>query len=316
MKKMWMALCSVMLVASITACGNNKEEAEAPAADTTATAPAETTPAETTPAETTTETPAEEAAEPAETTGEASSMSAEELLNKAQEASKELKSYNMVADIEQNMSMGGQEQASKTKLSTDIFLDPISAHQIITTDAGATGEIEQYITQDDIYTKMGDQWTKLPEENKAQVMSSLEGTADLDTSFEQFKSVAKDMKVTEEGNNYVLTADLSGEDLKKMAGEMLSQQSGGTDVAAMLEQMNIEKMHMVYAIDKETSYPTETNVDMTMTMDGAALAEAGAEAPEGEDMNISVNMVMKSTISKHNEIKEITVPKEVTDSAQ
>lgn len=300
MKKLWTAAFSAMLVVSITACGNNEETAttETPAAtDTTA------------PAETTTETPATEAAEtPAaeEPAAEASSMSAEELLNKAQEATKELKSYNMVANIDQSMTLNGEENTSKTAMNTDIVLDPISGYQEIKADAaGNSTDIKQYITADAIYMEVEGQWRKLPEEQRSQMMSTLESGSNLEASFDQFKSVADDMKVTEKGDDYVLTASLSGDKIKSMASEML----GGSDEqsAAALDQMNIEEMNLTYALNKETFYPTQSLIDMTMS----------AESGEGDQaMNMSMHMIMDSTISKHNEIKDITVPQEVVDSAQ
>lgn len=303
MKKLWTAVFSAMLVVSITACGNNEEAAttETPAATDT-TAPAET--ATETPAAETAETPAAE--EPA-AEAEASSMSAEELLNKAQEATKELKSYNMVANIDQSMTLNGEENTSKTNMNTDIVLDPeISGYQEIKTEAaGASTDIKQYITADAVYMEVEGQWRKLPEEQRSQMMATLESGSNLEASFDQFKSVASDMKVTEEGDDYVLTASLSGDKIKSMASDML----GGSDEqsAAALDQMNIEEMNLTYALNKETFYPTKSLIDMTMS----------AESGEGDQaMSMSMHMVMDSTISKHNEIEAITVPQDVVDSAQ
>jgi len=302
MKKLWTAVFSAMLVVSITACGNNEEAAttETPAATDT-TAPAET--ATETPAAETAETPAAE-----EPTGEASSMSAEELLNKAQEATKELKSYNMVANIDQDMMLNGEENTSKTMLNTDIILDPVSAYQEITMEvSGEKNEVKQYMTADAIYVGTNDQWMKLPEEQRSQAMASIENAANLESSFDQFKSIAKEMTVTEEGDDYVLSATLSGDEVKSMAQEVMGQSGTDENTAAILEQMNIEEMKMTYAINKETSYPTKSIVDMTMSMQGG----------EGDQaMDMSMHMIMDSTISKHNEIKEITVPQDVIDGAQ
>ena len=297
MKKLWTALFSAMLVVSMTACGNNKET-------TTTETPAATD----TPAATTTETPAAETPATEEPAAEAapSSMSAEELLTKAQAATNELKSYNMVANIDQSMTLNGEENQSKTTMNTDIVMDPVSGYQEIKADAAGTStDIKQYITADAIYMEVEGQWRKLPEEQRAQMMSTLESGANLDSSFDQFKSVAEDMKVTEEGDDYVLTASLSGDKIKSMAADVL----GGTDEqsAAAMDQMNIEEMKLTYALNKDTFYPTRSLVDMTMS----------AESGEGDQaMNMSMHMIMDSTISKHNEIDAITVPKEVVDSAK
>lgn len=305
MKKWWTMLFSAMLVVSITACGKNNEAAEKPTDTTATTGAAAETPAAETPAAA---TPAAE--EPA-ASGEASSMSAEDLLNKAQEASKELKSFNMKADVEQNLNLNGQEQASTTKMDTDMVLDPLSAHQTISSDAGGKAmDIEQYITPDAVYMGLDGKWSKLPEAQRAQIMSSIEASAKLEDSFGQFKSMAKEMKVTEEGDDYVLTANLSGDDIKSMAKEVLGQNDPQGQMSAMMDQMNIEKMNVVYKINKKTYYPTDSTIDMTMSMKN----ESSEESAEAIDMKM--DMVMKSSISKHNEIKTIEVPKEVTDGAK
>ncbi|QDH23546.1 DUF6612 family protein [Saccharibacillus brassicae] len=293
MRKWGTAALSVMMMAALAACSTNEEAANtaAPVAETTAPA--------------TTETPAAETAAPAET---AAVPTAEELLNKAQAASKELKSYNMVADMDQTMTLNGEETASKTKLNTDMVVEPMSAYQEISTQTGdTTNEVKQYITKDAIYMGMNDEWTKLPEENREQIMAGLENTANLDSSFEQFKSVAQDMKVTEEGDDYVLTADLSGDKIKSMASEMMGANTD-EQTAAALDQMDIEEMKLTYAVNKETSYPTKSIVDMTMSMTGAA--------GEGQEMDMQMHMIMNSTISKHNEIEAIEVPKEVIDGVK
>ncbi|CAM3643699.1 MULTISPECIES: DUF6612 family protein [Saccharibacillus] len=293
MRKWGTAALSVMMMAALAACSTNEEAANtaAPVAETTAPA--------------TTETPAAETAAPAET---AAVPTAEELLNKAQAASKELKSYNMVADMDQTMTLNGEETASKTKLNTDMVVEPMSAYQEISTQTGdTTNEVKQYITKDAIYMGMNDEWTKLPEENREQIMAGLENTANLDSSFEQFKSVAQDMKVTEEGDDYVLTADLSGDKIKSMASEMMGANTD-EQTAAALDQMDIEEMKLTYAVNKETSYPTKSIVDMTMSMTGAA--------GEGQEMDMQMHMIMNSTISKHNEIEAIEVPQEVIDGVK
>ncbi|GGO03679.1 DUF6612 family protein [Saccharibacillus kuerlensis] len=305
MKKWWTVVCSAMLAVSITACGNKEEAAQTPAPAAETTAPTETPAAETT-------TPAEAAEEPAvETSANDEVPTAEELLNRTQEANQELKNYNMVADIEQHISANGEEQTMTITMDTDMVLDPVTAYQKIHTEvSGSSNDIEQYITPDAIYVGANDQWTKLPEEQRSEVMASLESTANLESSFEQFQSIAKDMEVTEEGDNYVLSAALSGDQVKSMAEEMMGQ-SGDEQMAAILQQMNIEEMNMTYTINKETSYPVETNVDMTMSMNAGEAAGEGAE-----DMDVSMHMIMNSTISKHNKIANIEVPQTVVDSVQ
>ncbi|WP_246021115.1 DUF6612 family protein [Paenibacillus lentus] len=107
----------------------------------------------------------------------------------------------------------------------------------------------------------------------------------------------------EDGDEYILSADLSGEGLKELAKNLMSQSVGGAEeMAAMMEMMNIKNLKISNAINKETYLPSKAEVHMEMDM-------------EVEGQSIAMTMVMKSIISKQNEMQEIKVPQEVIDKA-
>lgn len=235
---------------------------------------------------------------------------AEELLTRITEASKGIKSYSMDSKVEQNLTvtMEGQEQKQDVNMDmkTDLVLNPVAAYQEIKTSMPGqegTQEIKQYITEDGVYTQMGDAWMSLPEEATAPLLEQMKNQSNAGSQFEQLSSIANDLAVEEEGDVYWLKANLSGDKVKELATTMLSQ-SGATDpqMAAMMQQMNIKSMDISYSVDKETYYPKDLvySMDMDMNMEGQAL---------------SILMKMDSSFSDYNKTESIKVPQDVIDNA-
>ncbi|WP_055109312.1 DUF6612 family protein [Paenibacillus ihumii] len=287
MKKLTALLLGAILLVGITACGKEKEAGNANVpTNTNASANAAS-----------------------KDSSKDALPTVDELITKSSEASKELKSFKMEADIDQKMTIkqGDQEmnQDIKIAMTLDYQKDPIAIYQVMSMDMGAEGktDIEQYITNDGIYSLVEGTWVKLPEEMKADLVAQMESAANLESQLEQFKSIANESKVTEEGDEYVLSAELSGDGLKELAKNLMSQTgSGNEDAAAMLEMMTIKNIKLSNAMNKETYLPTRSDVEMEMDMDV-------------EGQSVSMTMIMKSTISKQNEVEEIKIPQEVIDSA-
>ncbi|WP_422660057.1 DUF6612 family protein [Paenibacillus sp. EC2-1] len=293
MKKWTVALLSVILVMGITAC--SKDEG---ADGGTATPP-------------TTEQPGSNNETPGESPKEDALPTVDELIQKSAEASQNMKSFAMDADIKQMITMSDgknkQEQNVDMSMKMETTLNPMEMVQEIIMDVPGEGKqnIKQYITQNGVYSSVDGQWFQLPEESVKEIMSSMEMTTEgPEKQLEQFKSIAKDTKVSEEGDAYILTADVSGDSLKELAKSYMNQAGGSNDqTAAMMEQMDIKSMKIIYGVKKDTYLPTKSDVDMVMSMDQ-------------EGQSISLDMKMKSTYSKHNEIKKIEVPQEALDGAK
>ncbi|MEQ7052778.1 DUF6612 family protein [Paenibacillus alvei] len=282
--KKWVALLlGAILVVSMTACGDKKDAAGANSSST---------------AQTTTETEKKDAQVP----------SVDELIQKSIDASKSLKGFSSEGQVKQDItiSQGDQKQEQNTdiKVKSDITKNPFNLHQEMTMSVGGQEQkIVQYITKDGIYSQMNEQWTKAADV-KAEVLEGAEKGVSPERFLEQFKTIAKDTKVSEEGTNYILTADLSGDGFKELA-KALSQSGSGSNpqMEAMLEDMKINSIKMKFGVNKESYQPTISDIDMSM------------EAEE-QGQKVELKMVMTSTFSKHNEIGEIKVPQEVLDSAK
>ncbi|WP_019119509.1 DUF6612 family protein [Brevibacillus massiliensis] len=238
-------------------------------------------------------------------------ITVDELLAKSAEASQKLNSFAMEANINQNITMaqGDQKQEQKIDIAmkADMNKEPFGMYQEMKMSMPGQGEqdIKQYITKVAIYTQVEGKWVKLPDEMNGSMIQALEESAKPEKQLEQFKSIAKDMKVSEDGDKYVMTGDLSGDGLKDLAKSLMSQAGSGEDqqALAMIEKMNIKNIKVTYAVNKDSFLPVQSDIDMVMEME-----EGGQK--------ISMDIAMKSSFSKYNEVGEIKVPQEVVDSAQ
>lgn len=283
MKKFTLVLLGLILAMSMTACGKEK----ANGGDSKA-------------ANAKTETKA----------AESTSMTVDELIKKTTEASNGMKSYSMDMNMNENISVkqGDQQQDQKIemKMKIDAMKDPMQMYSETNMSApgSASQNIKMYITKEGIFANQTGTWTKLPDSQKDQLLASMDQSSNPGNQLEKLKSIAKDAKVAEEGNEYLLTADLSGDGVKDFAKSLMNQSGNSNPQAAqMLDQMNIKNLKISYNVNKDNFFLTKANVEMTMEM-------------EAEGQKVTMEMKMDTTVSKHNEIKEIKVPEDVLKSAK
>ncbi|WCF09291.1 hypothetical protein NDS46_05160 [Paenibacillus thiaminolyticus] len=285
MKKWTLALLGAILALGITACGDKGASGEA--------------------------TEATNAEKPAETqTESAPAVTADELLTKMVEASQKLKSFAIDGVISQNITatLGDekQEQNFYISIKTEFNKEPLGMYQEMKMSMPGQGiqEIKQYIAKDAIYTGVDGEWVKLPDEVIGDMVAQAEASAKIENEMELFKPFAKDMKVAEEEDKYVMSAELSGDGFKKLANALMSLLGSDDDAQsqAMMEQMDIKTVKVMYAVNKESFLPLLSDVNMTMET-------------EHYGETFSVYMVIKSFYS-YDEVGEIKVPQEVLDSTQ
>lgn len=299
MKKLSMVLMIAMLAGLLAACGGGKDAPN----DTAGAGGSNVTNNGGTNAGGS-EEPAKE--EPAKNNGDV--PAAEDLLKNIAAAMNDLKSYAMDMETAQKMSMeiDGEKQDQNVNMlvKSEIVTDPLTAYQEMTIDMmGQKQEVTQYITQEGIYMKSADQWMQMPSSMSEEIMAKVNEQANPEKQLEYFNSIMNETTVTEDGDNYVLTADVSGDGVKEVSKDILGS-VGGADASMddTLDNMNIDKMTIVYTVRKSDYLPVTMDVAMVMEM-------------KQETMSMNMDTTMKSSYSKYNEIKEITVPEEALNAA-
>lgn len=232
----------------------------------------------------------------------------DELLDKTGEATKALKSFTTEANIDQKINLDAGEQSQdqqvKTSLKMDIIKEPMMIYQEMEMDmSGQKQNVKQYITSDKIYSQVGDQWVSIPEDQTKALIEQLKASMNPEKELDQFKKVKEDVKVTEEGDSYVLNADVSGDNVKELAKSVMEQNGTDAQMQAMLDQMNITSMKMKYLINKETSLLEKVDVAMVMEM-------------EQNGQKMTMDMKMDTSFSNHDKVAEIIIPQEALDSAK
>lgn len=237
--------------------------------------------------------------------------SVEDVLAKVMEANKDIKSLSQEAKIQMQMSItqGEQIQEEKMDMTTkmDLINDPLTAYQEIQMSVPEQGEqtIKQYITKDGIFSNINGEWIAIPEEMNAEFKQTIKEAGNMDTQVEQFDTLSEYLKLKEESEQYVLTADIPGDKMKEIAQSVLQKASTGNEQTIQaMEQMDIKSIKLAYQIDKKTHLFKGVTVNMVMNM-------------EAEGQKVEMKMDMDSTFSNINNVKEIIVPKEaLTSSAQ
>ena len=279
-------MIGALLAVSLAACGNETDKSATPSAGN----------------ETATESnkPAEQ---------KAAVPTLDELLAKTSEASKALKSFTTEANIDQKIKVvageQSQDQEVKTSLKMDIIKDPMTIYQEVELDMPGQGKqnVKQYITSDNIYSQVGDQWVTIPEDQTKELIEQMKASMNPEQELDQFKKVEENIKITEEGDSYVMSADVSGDNVKDLAKSLMEQNGSDAQLQAMLEQMTIKSMKMKYMINKETSLLESVDVDMVMEL-------------EQEGQKMTMDMKMDTKFSNHDKVEEIKVPQEALDSAK
>lgn len=287
MKKWTTVFIGALLAVSLAACGNDTDNTATPPASNNETSNEGNTPAE----------------------QETKIPTLDELITQTNAATKKMKSFTTEANIDQNLKLEGgeqpQDQQVNTSLKMDIIKDPMMIYQEMNMEMSGqeAQNVKQYITSDKIYSQVGEQWVAIPEAQTAQLIEQMKASMNPEAELEQFKKVEEDIEVTEEGDNYVINADVKGDNVKELAKAVMEQNGSDAQTQAMLDQMNITSMKMKYMINKETYLPTGTDVTMVMEM-------------EQNGQKMTMDMKMNSTFSNQDQVEEIKIPQEALDSAK
>ncbi|GIP59658.1 hypothetical protein J15TS10_34720 [Paenibacillus woosongensis] len=234
----------------------------------------------------------------------------DELIMRSAEAAKALKSYSMQGNVNQKMTVkqGDQETSNNTKavMMIDVQQKPFAIYQELENDAEEEGKtvIKQYITNEGIYILTDGAWVRIPKVVQEGLISRMQQASSLEARLENFKLMNKEVTVTEEEDEYILSADLSGDEYKKLAASLIGQVAIGKEeeMAAMLEVLTIKRIMLSNAIDKETYLPTRIDMYLELEM-------------EIEDQFTLWVMSSNGQISNHNVLDEIKIPQDVIDSA-
>ncbi|TFD98151.1 DUF6612 family protein [Jeotgalibacillus sp. R-1-5s-1] len=260
-----------------------------------------------------------DSAEPTEGTEEASDMTLQEVFEKSIEASNDISSLKSTMNIDQTMTISGEDMTFNTISNSDVEMtaDPLAMYQVTTTSMSGEGaeeamlpetEMESYITQDGffMYDPASEQWMKFPQEMSDQFLQMSEQQSDPAAQIEALEPFMDDFTFEQNDSSYILTLNASGEKFSEFlidqAGEMMPDMGMGMSVEELFETTTFEDVKYEIVISKDDYLMESLVLDMTMNMD-----------MEGETMSIKQHL--ESDYTEYNTVDEITVPQEVLDNA-
>jgi len=244
---------------------------------------------------------------------ETKDLSLQEVFDKSMNASdKELKSFSADMKMKQKMksSVLNEEMNMSMDMKMDYIADPISWYQLLEMTLAGTGEsinMESYLTKDGFYffDEMSGQWMKFPSEMAEQMTQLPQDQSNPTDQFEQLKPFLDEFSMVQEGDNYVLKMDGSGDKFSELITEMILG-SLGTDATQeekdIFNQLSIKKLSYTIHINKETFFPTYISMVMesSFTVDGES---------------ITMQQELEGTYSNYNNVKSIDIPEEVLNNA-
>ena len=167
-------------------------------------------------------------------------VTAEEAINKTNEASKNLKNTEFVSSNISEIIVGDQTQKIENKVSGSLILEPFTMHA--TTEIKAqdkTQTLEMYIKDNVAYAKATgqDTWVKSSNNN-------------ITAQFEKLKKIAKDFKLTEENGNYVLTYSGNGDQFKELM-VAIANSSGDQVNANAFNNVEFKNVNIKLVVNKD-----------------------------------------------------------------
>ena len=242
-----------------------------------------------------------------------SNMTAQEIYSKAMAVSDEVKSMHAVMDIDQTMTIPGQDMTldSKINMDMDMIMEPMAMYQKMKMDMGELGasDMELYMTEAGffMYDEQMDQWIQMPNDMYEEMMESMGGETDPTLDMKMFKEFQDDFKFEQTNDEYILTLNASGDKLngliKQLIGDAMPIDGAmSEEEAEVFDNMDVKSLDLTIYIDKKTFYTNAFDMDMDLTM-----------KVEEEEMHMVQKM--KSVMTKINEVDEIVIPQKVLDEA-
>ena len=231
--------------------------------------------------------------------------SAEQIVNKSVESSKNIKSTDFEATSQSEILVGEQNQTIENTVSGSLIMDPLAMKA--TTDVKAQGQsqtLELYIKDGTAYAKSTGQneWVKSSNNNITAQFENLKKIANSDQILEFYKKIAKDFKKTEENGNYVLTYTGNGEQFKDLMVAVANASSGSEVTASAFNNVDFKNVSIKLVVTKDF---VPVNNEVTMEL---------ATKDTSNPTTMKIKQIIK--YSNVNNVKEINLPDEVKNAKE
>ncbi|WP_339215669.1 DUF6612 family protein [Ornithinibacillus sp. FSL M8-0202] len=246
---------------------------------------------------------------------------AENVFNKALEASENMESAEVSIKLDQELSVGDEGKITITSdLQGSVINDPIAMHQkgimSMSMDIPGLGsevpldmETEMYLVDGEMYMfeSLTGEWVKM-DSSMIPLETVTANQPDVSEQLNMMEKYVEDFEFDQVDNEYVFKLTADGEGFKELSQEMLDEYLPEEltaelgDLSQLFKDMEIKNLYIEMVIDKETYDLKRYNMDMEMSM-----------TVEGETIDMVQHV--KSEYKNMNNIDSIEVPQDVKDGA-
>ncbi len=222
----------------------------------------------------------------------------EEILQKAAEASKEIKSAEITSQVTMEMTLNEQVNKINTSSVVDYTLDPYVI-KVETTSSDYDEKIVTYMDDSAMYFQQPgtDKWQKQSLDTNQDAAEMVETYSSAGV-LAALKNYQNKVKITEEGKTYVISFAGSGDELKEIVATVLAASGSAmeAEMASLMDQIKINSLSYETVVDRETFYPRSftTALDYQLEADGYKIK--GVQNQTG-------------TFAKINQLDKIALPK-------
>ena len=231
-------------------------------------------------------------------------VTAEEAINKTNEASKNLKNTEFVSSNISEIIVGDQTQKIENKVSGSLILEPFTMHA--TTEIKAqdkTQTLEMYIKDNVAYAKATgqDTWVKSSNNNITTQFDNLKKIANSEKVMEFYKKIAKDFKITEEKGNYVLTYSGNGDQFRELM-VAIANSSGGQVKEDAFKNVEFKNVTIKFVVNKDF-----------MPVSNETIMEV---ATKNTEKPTTMKITQNTSYSNINKVDSINVPEEAKNAKE
>lgn len=231
-------------------------------------------------------------------------LSNEEIFNKINDATKEIKSLREKIDYSEVMTGDGKK--TETLVNTEVITSDnptVTKMESTITSLGKKSSIYAYFTEGRVYAKdeKTNEWLNIKEEETKKSLESEKEFTKSNGILEIMNSVKDKLKIKEKKSEYEISysgADASVEDYLKKVTFMSEDVS-----EKLLELVDIEKIEIIYKADKSTFMPKEYTIQIKLKV----------QESKAKDY---FQIKLKSAYSDINKVDSITIPDEVKNAKE
>lgn len=241
------------------------------------------------------------------TLASAEEHSADEVLQQSSEAMENLESFSNIIETEESTAGADGEMDASTTLTQDVITDPFKMRQetTITNPNGEDETLLSYLSEEGYFQEDGEGgWIQVDDDTE--YMEEMAYSPHDPVT--EFMNLGDAVEIAEEDGHYVLTYQGDGDEFENLFNDMsqLNEETSEEEeelVQEMLDDIELSDVHYEIHIDQDTHYLTNSQLELTMTLNAE-----GAET--------AIDQTVEMEFHNFDSVEDFDIPNEVLEEAE